>query len=53
MFIDLKNFINTQEFTFFTDYKLGRAKITASLMSKGIEYKLMMEEKKEFIFEDI
>ena len=35
MFIDLKNFKNTKEFTFFTNYMLGRAKITACLMSRG------------------
>lgn len=33
MFIELKNFMKSSQLTFFTDYKVGRANITASLMS--------------------
>jgi predicted RNA-binding protein (virulence factor B family) len=54
MFIQLANFINSkaEEFTFFTEYKIGRAIVTATLVSKGQEYKLG-DSNKDFVFEDI
>lgn len=54
MFIQLANFIDskTEEFTFFTEYKMGRAKVTATLVSKGQEYKLG-ESNSDFVLEDV
>ena len=52
MFIDIKNFLKAKELTFFTESKVGRAKIVASLVSKGVDYKIKLNEK-EFVFSDI
>jgi DNA-binding transcriptional MerR regulator len=52
MFVELKNFVESEEFTFFTDYRLGRAKVVASLTSKGTQYRLG-DDDKEFVFEAI
>lgn len=50
MFIDIKNFLTAQQLIFFTDYKVGRARITATLISKGQDYKLEANDK-DFVFQ--
>ena len=40
MFIEIKNFLKAERLTFFTEYQVGRAKIVATLVSKGVEYSL-------------
>jgi len=42
MFINIKNFLKAKELTFFTESKVGRAKIVASLVSKGVDYKIKL-----------
>lgn len=49
MFIEIKNFMQTNQLTFFTETKVGRAKTVASLINKGVEYKL--KGSRDFVFD--
>lgn len=51
MFVELVNFKQTKQLTFFTQTKVGRARVIASLVNKGQDYKL--KNNKDFVFDEI
>ena len=51
LFILVKNILKYEKLTFFTYYSLGRAKVSASIVSNNQEYKL--NNTKDFAFQDL